>query len=422
MGKIRSKTNFLALERDWFIASIIPLKDFSVNLKTHLWNTLSGQSIKICYNINKLAELPFLKKFHFPSLSFKAFSGRPSRVVGIDIGISSSKVVQLKYENERAVLETYGELLNGQYFKGTEGLGGGFLRYLDNDVAALLKDVMKESNIVTKDAVVAIPATSSFVTTLSFPVIPRKEIEEAIPYEARKYIPISISEVVLDWEIFDQQNNEDKVEVLLVAVPREMIEKLKRIATLANINLKALEVETFSLVRSLVVNDSTPTAIINLGSQSTTICMVDKGKLKVSHNLSRGSQELTNALQRGMGIDKDRAESIKKDTGLSDKPEEKEITSISSPLVDVLFAEIERMISMQNRKTSRKIQKINLTGGGSNLKGIVDYASIKLGLEVTKGNPFSRLVTPAFLQPVLRELAPSFSVAVGLALHEISSS
>lgn len=370
-----------------------------------------------------MVEIPFLKKFKFPKFSTKLFSSGTSRVVGIDIGISSTKVVQLKYESERAVLETYGELLNAGYFKETAGIGGGFLRYLDSDIAALTKDVLKESNVTTKDAVIAIPATSSFVTTLTFPVIPRKEIETAIPFEARKYIPISISEVILDWEILEQdsENPADKVEVLLVAVPREMIEKLKRIAALAGINIKALEVETFSMVRSLVGREATPTAIINLGSQATTIAMVDKGKLRVSHNLNRGSQELTKALERGMGVGHDRAEAIKKEVGLSDKVEEKEMTSIISPLVDVLLSEIERMIVIQNRKSQRKIQKIILTGGGSNLKGIVDYASIKFGIETTKGNPFSRLVTPAFLQPVLREIGPSFPVSVGLALYELSS-
>lgn len=369
-----------------------------------------------------MIDLPFLKKLGLPKFSLNLFSKSPSRIVGIDIGISSTKVVQLKYESERAVLETYGELLNFNYFKEIMAAGGGFLRYPDSDVAELLKDVTRESKVTTKEAVVGIPATSSFVTTVNFPLIPRKEIETAIPFEARKYIPISISEVVLDWEIFEPTGDQpDKVEVILVAVPKEMIEKLKRIAGLAGINLRALEVETFSMVRSLIGQDPTPAAIINLGSQTTTIAMVDKVKLRVSHNLNRGSQELTKALERGMGINSERAETIKKEIGLSDRVEEKEITSIISPLVEVLFAEIERLISMQNRRSPRKIQKIILTGGGSNLKGIVDFASIKFGVEVTKGNPFGRLVTPAFLQPALRELGPSFPVAVGLALHELTT-
>src|SRR3989344_4313719 len=165
-------------------------------------------------------DIPFLKNLNLSQLfSGKLFSSHPNHIVGIDIGVSSTKVVQLKYESERAILETYGELLNVNYFKEVSGVGGGFLRYLDQDIAALVKDILKESHVPPREAVVAIPATSSFVTTLSFPLIPRNEIENAIPYEARKYIPISISEVALDWEILEPTNDQpDLVEVLLVAV------------------------------------------------------------------------------------------------------------------------------------------------------------------------------------------------------------
>jgi Tfp pilus assembly PilM family ATPase len=131
--------------------------------------------------------------------------------------------------------------------------------------------------------------------------------------------------------------------------------------------------------------------------------------------------EITRALERGLNIDKDRAEIIKKDIGLSPRPEEKEIASIISPFVEVLFAEVERMIALYNRRAPRQVQKIILSGGGSGLKGLVDYASIRLGVEVTRGNPFSRVITPAFMQPLLRELGPNFPIAVGLALHEITN-
>ena len=341
-------------------------------------------------------------------------------MVGLDIGTSSSKVVQLKYLSERAVLETYGEILNENYFKEANASGSGFLRYTDSNLVELVKDIFRESKITTTDTVMSIPSTSSFITTLSFPLIPKKEIETAIPYEARKYIPISISEVILDWEIMEPEEKENKTEVLLVAVPREMIEKLKRISTAAGLNLKALEVETFSSVRSLMRRDPYPTAIVNIGHLNTSIAMVEKGKMRVSHNISRGAQEITRALEHGLGVSAEKAEEVKKETGLSSRMENREIDSVIRPLVEILFSEIERMISLQNRHSDHRLQKIILTGGGANLKGLVEYAGLKFGLESSLGNPFNRLVTPTFLQPVLKEIGPNFSVAVGLALHEIS--
>ncbi len=366
-------------------------------------------------------DIPFLKKITLPKFSLGFLSGKPTSVIGVDIGMHSTKVVQLRYERERAILETYGELLTEGYIKGATAERGSLLRYLDSDIASLLKDLLRESNTTSKEAVLSIPAASSFVTPVSFPRLAKKEIDQAMPYEARKYVPIPASEVVLDWDIFEPEEGKDTIDVLLVAVPREIVEKFKRVAESVGIHPRALEVETFSLTRSLVGSDQTPTAIINLGHISTTISLVDKGRVRISHNFGRGSQELTRALERGLGVTRDRAEEIKRNTGLSERIEEKETTSVMTPLVETLFAEIERMISLYNRKAPRKIQKINLTGGGSNLKGLVDYVSGKFGIEVTRGNPFARMVTPAFMQPVLREIGPSFSVAAGLALREITT-
>lgn len=366
-------------------------------------------------------EIPFLKKILPPQFSFRFLSGKPDHIVGVDIGAASTKVVQLHYDGQRAILETYGELLNEGYLKTAEGTGAGFLRYLNGDIASLLTDVFREANVTTSEAVFSIPATASFVTAISLPKIAQKEIEKAIPFEARKYVPIPISEVVLDWDILDQGEDRNTVDVLLVAVPREIVEKFERVGKLANIRMRALEVETFSLVRALIKQDPIPTALINLGSQSTTLAIVDGGKLRISHNFARGSQELTRALERGLNVNRERAEALKRDVGLSDRMEEREIASIMAPLIDGLLAEIERLISQYNRRSERHIQKINLTGGGSNLKGMVERTASRFGIEVARGDPFARIVFPAFMQPVLRSIGPSFSVAVGLALHEITS-
>ncbi len=366
-----------------------------------------------------MVDIPFIKKLQLPSFSWNIFASKPTRIVGIDIGLQSAKVIQLKYQNERAILESYGELLSEGYLKTGGSPGGGFLRYADTDIAELIKDVLKESNISTTDAVFSVPATSSFITTFTLPRMSPKEIEQAIPFEARKYVPIPIAEVVLDWDVME--TTETNSTVLLVAVPREIIDKFKRIADMVNLKLLALEVETFSMVRSLIGPDQTPTLIVNFGHQVTTLVIADHGKLRVSHNISRGAQELTRALEQGLNITKERAEAVKREIGIDERIEEQETTSILSPLVESLLSEIERIISLYNRKAERKIQKISLTGGGSNLKGLIDHMSIKFGVEVARGNPFARVVTPAFMQPMLREIGPIFSVATGLALHEITT-
>ena len=365
-------------------------------------------------------DIPFFKKFKpLEGLSWNIFASKPSHVVGIDIGTYSTKVVQLRYEKERGILETYGELLNNVYFKGESPETDVFHR-TDQEVSLLLQDLLKESGVTSKEAVLAVPASASFITTVSFPPVPSKELNEAIPYEARRYIPIPISEVELDWEVVGLNESREKIEVILIAVPKEIIDKLKRVSLLAGLNLRALEVETFSMTRSLAAGDLLPTGLVNFGHKTTTLAITDRGKLRVSHNFNKGSFELTKTLERGLGISQERAESLKREIGLSEKVEEKEIASVIAPFIETQFSEIERFISIYNRKAPRSVQKINLTGGGSNLKGLVEYTVSKFGVEVARGNPFARTVAPAFMQPILRELGPSFSVAAGLALHELT--
>lgn len=369
-----------------------------------------------------MIDVSFLKKLVPPKLSFKFLGSKPSTVVGINIGSVSTKVVQLRYEGERAILETYGELKNEGYLKTADSLSqGGPLHYLDRDIAILLQDVLREANVTARDGVFSLPASAAFLTLMSFPRSLEREIAAAIPYEARKYVPIPIAEVAFEWMILDSPEPRDQIEVLLVAVPKEAVEKVTRVGELAGIRVAALEVEPFSMVRSLVGRDNTATAIINLGYRSTTVAFADRGILRIAHTIARGSQELTRALERGLAVAPDRAEAVKKDVGISERLEEREITSVIAPLIDTLFAEIERIISAYNRKAGRKVQKVNLTGGGADLKGIVEYAAGRFGMEVARGNPFSRVVSPPFMAPILRDIGPSFSVAVGLALREITT-
>lgn len=368
-----------------------------------------------------VADFSFLKKLARPGFSLSFLSQKPSQVIGLSIGGYSSKVVQLRRESERAILETYGEIKNEGYLTHPEqSHGGGALPYADADVAMLIKDLIREANVTTNQAVCTIPATAAFITVISFPRSLEHEIAQAVPYEARKYVPIPIAEVLLEWMILEEAEMRDTIDVLLVAVPREIVEKFKRVAQAAGLMLRGLEVEPFSTVRALAGHDQSPMAIANVGHRAATLIFVDKGFIRMTHTIGRGSQELTLALERGLGVGKERAEQAKRDIGLSERIEEREITSVLEPLVEMLFAEIARTTALYNRRAPRKIQRLTLTGGGAHLKGIVEYAATKLGMEVTRGNPFARLVTPPFLQPLLRDIGPDFSTAVGAALKEFT--
>lgn len=367
-----------------------------------------------------MVEIPFFKKIQFPKFNFRFPLGAAS-FVGIDIGSDSVKVVQLRKERERAILETYGELKARRYFE--KPVGGGiaaFLQASDQSIAELLGDVIRESNVTAKHLIFSIPAASSFVTEVRFPLIGRDEIEAAVPFEAKKYIPIPLSEVALDWQITEEDETAKRVAVLLAAVPKEVVAKYQRVADLLKLELKAVEIEAFSLVRSLLPGDRGVTALIHWGSLVTTLTVADARRIRLVHNVGHGSREATLALTQSLGVAFERAEEMKRQVGLSEKPEEREIAGVIRPTIDAILADFERTMLAYNRTSKRKIQRIIISGGGASLGGLVDHVARRYGLETALGNSFGRTVFPAFLQPVLREIAPNFAVATGLALREIA--
>ncbi len=359
------------------------------------------------------------------------FWAKSQGIVGVDIGSSSIKVVQLKKEKEQAVLETYGELATGPYAKGSVGQ---VVRLEENTVAGMLKDLVKESGITIKEAAVSIPVKDSLVTIIKLPLVSEKEMDEVVKFEARKYIPVPLSEVDLDWWILqpekqseeDEENGDEEdeleakkevVEVLLVAIHKGMVQKYQTILSKAGFKIKLFEIEIFSAWRSTVFRQATPVMIIDLGASSTKMSVIDGGLLRASHTIDRGAQALTSAISKSLKISFDRAEEMKRQIGISSKPEYVELVRVMDSVLGFTFSDAKQFMLNYRRKYNNSVGQVILTGGGALLKGIVDTAVKNLGVEVVLTDPFNKTEYPPFLQEALKEIGPSFSNAVGLALR-----
>ncbi len=366
--------------------------------------------------------------FSFKGIKDLVFPQDTQNVLGIDIGSSGIKVVQLRKEKERAVLETYGEIAVGPY----NNLAVGQAAKLSEEKAIeVIRDVLKEANVKAKKVVVSIPLKSSFVTVINMPVVDGKDISEMIELEARRYIPISISEVEMDWWVFPEavdrglgggspEEGSDKrkfVKVLLVAIHKDIISKYKDIISRIGLELLSFEVESFSMIRSSIGRETSPVVVIDLGASSVKMAIVDFGMMIAAHSVGKGSQDLTSAISHSLGIDFSRAEEMKREIGLSDLPEHKEIRSIMDPVLAYIFSEVGSVVKDYQGKYNRTVSKVILTGGGSLLKGVSDSAKKQLGLDVELADPFSKTGYPAFLSPSLKKSGPIFSVSLGLALR-----
>src|SRR3989338_6923107 len=351
--------------------------------------------------------------------------------LGIDIGTAAIKIVELEKSGGRFVLKNYGlfELKGTDVQSSGPGTGQSILKLPDQEIIWGIKELIKKGNIKSTDAIASIPSFSTFTTIIEMPYLSEQELAKALPFEARKYIPIPLSEVVLDWSIIDILNpagpgtsgsasKPATIQVFLAAVPRDETEKYRRIMKSAGLNLRALELENTALIRALLGNDLSTTAIINIGGRSTSIVIINKGYEQVSHNYEVGGFEITKSIARSLNVSLEKAEDLKRKIGL--KPSAENIVNEAmSPLVDMMVFEAKKTISNYESSKNIKVSKVLLVGGLSNMPHFMEYFKKKLNMDVYGANAFARVVYPQQLSPVIQELANAFAIAAGLAMREI---
>ncbi len=377
---------------------------------------------------------PFSKILQDGLSMFSSKSG--GSVVGIDIGSSAIKVVQLKKKGAKAVLETYGALSLGPYVDG--GVVGQTTNLPIEKIALALTDVMREAGITTKDAAIAIPASASLVFLIELPaIIDEKQLATIIPTEARKYIPVPISEVSLDyWPIPKRDSALDgtvgsdgklikespKTEVLVAAIHNDTITKYREIVSKTNFSASFFEIELFSSIRSSFGRELSTVLILDLGALKTKLSIIEYGVVRKFHSIDRGSQDITNSLSKSLGLPFLQAEQMKREFGLFGNTKDPNIPEIILLQVDYILSETNSVILNYEKQYGKTISKVILTGGGVLLKGFKERAAEQLRSEVVLAHPFDKVEAPAFLDAVLESAGPEFAVAAGLALRKLQES
>ena len=361
--------------------------------------------------------------------------------VGIDIGSSSIKVVQVSREKEKLVLATYGELAVGPYADLSIGASASFGA---DKLISIVSDLFKEAGVTAVTVAFSIPLKSSLILVVEMPDLPLEALAQAVPIEARKYIPVPIAEVGLDWQPLPRERQNfanvpvgekeklpkttdptlkgvhvpaQKIEVLLAAIHKETIALYQKLAQGLKIEPRFFEIETFSTLRSVVSpSDRAPVAVIDMGASSTKMTIVEGGMGKISHTIGKGSQDVTGAISKSLSVDFAKAEEIKRELGLSRRGVEADTLSVAvTPIVEYIFTEANRVIVNYQRRYKRPVDRALLVGGGALLRGTPDIAVRRLGLDVAIAHPFERLNSPPSMSRVLEEAGPSFAVAIGLA-------
>ena len=366
------------------------------------------------------------------------FSKENLNYLGVDIGSAGIKVVELKNEGGRPRLITYG------YVDEAIKMSHDSTKEEQAKNVALLKSILEKSNVTTKKVVVGIPSFSVFSSVISLPIMNQKDLAQAVYWQAKKIVPISLDEMTLDWKILNdkevaenkikKEKNKDNKEgekkevkpepkkkdlkILIAAAPKKLVSKYVELFKSAELELISLETENFALERSLVGGDKNPVMIVDIGSITSDISVVENGIPVLSRSVDTGGEAITKAVMNSMHVDRKRAEQFKKDIGFN--AGQGNLPKVMEESIAPIINEIKYSFDLYaSRQTNQRIEKIVLTGGSAFLPNMPEYLSKLLNIQVFVGDPWDRVIYPVELKPVLSNLAPRFSVAVGLAMREI---
>ncbi len=347
---------------------------------------------------------------------------KSASVIGVDIGSSSLKVVQLRRDRGVVVLETYGELALAPYSGGEAGQATNLPA---EKIAETLRDLVREANVTTVDAGVSIPFSRSLLKLVTLPYRDDPEEQKTmIELEARKYIPVPVTEVQLDWFIVpvvgaEQAAAPTTIDVLLVAVHNDELSLLDGVVRGANLAASFYEIEIFSTIRAVVEEPVLPVLVLDIGASATKVYVVEHGVVAFSHNIPEGGQDVTRTIAAANGLQISKAEALKKEHGFG-VPKENGYDKRTIELVfSRIFSEAQRAISQFEMAKNKKISSLVLTGGGGVTKELAAYAKTFFSVDVKVADPFAKTEAPEFMRPVLEAIGPEFAVAVGLALRKL---
>ncbi|MFH1971245.1 MAG: type IV pilus assembly protein PilM, partial [Patescibacteria group bacterium] len=288
------------------------------------------------------------------------------------------------------------------------------------DLALLIKKLHKEAKISSKEVVIALPEEKVFTRVIQFPLLTDQEIASAIKWEAEQYIPIPIKEAIVQHQIIsrDDKTPNSGIKVLLVAVPRSLVEIYVRLLQSSGLTVVKAETELLALTRVFASTDKT-TLIIDFGATSTDIAICNNGVLSFSRSVPTAGEAFTRAISQSLNMEILQAEEYKKTYGLSSQLEEK-IKGALTPVVRLMSDEIKKAIYYYQTEEKGSVPSaVILSGGSSGMPEVVTYLSKFLGLEIVVGNPFARVSMSPEVSKIIAPYAPLYSIAVGLAMADI---
>lgn len=346
--------------------------------------------------------------------------GKKKNVIGLDIGSSSIKMVELK--DERSGYQLQNLAISPLP---PEAIVDGALMDSATIIEAI-RETIAGSKTKSKDVVTSVSGHSVIVKKISLPVMTEAELEESIQWEAEKYIPFDINDVNIDFKIFGStRENPDLMDVILIAAKKDIINDYVSVVMESGLNPMIIDLDAFALENMLAINyeigDGDTIAIANIGANVTNISVLKNNTSAFSRDIFRGGSQMTEEIQRQLHVDHEEAEKIKVGTKV-DLSAQSVIQSVLKTASESLSVEIGNSLDFfQSSASNDRINKLYLSGGGSKIKDFDIILQQQIGIPVEVVNPFKKIEYSGkdFDLEYLREVGPMMAVGVGLASRKV---
>ena len=348
------------------------------------------------------------------------FLSKKKNVIGLDIGCSSIKLVELKEDKNGFKLQNLAISTLPP-----EAIVDGAL--MDSvTIIDAIRDAIAASKTKTKDVVTSVSGHSVIVKKISLPFMTEAELEESIQWEAERYIPFDINDVNIDFQIFGSTpENPEVMDVVLVAAKKDIINDHVSVIMESGLNPVIIDIDSFALENMLAINyeieKEESIAVANVGASITNINIIRNNVSAFTRDIFKGGNQITEEIQRQLHVDHEEAENIKVGTKV-DLTSQTIIQNVLKTASESLANEIGNSIEFfQSTTTYEKIAKLYLSGGGSKIKGFDIILQQQIGIPVEIVNPFKKIDYSGrnFDLEYLREIGPNMAVGVGLASRKV---
>jgi type IV pilus assembly protein PilM len=351
------------------------------------------------------------------NLGFLRSIGQREGYVAFDIGSSSVKMVE-------AVVDKSGcHLLNAGVVPLPSGAVQNNMVVEDRSVAEAIRKLTQQHGVRSNKVISAVPGRAVIIKKIQMPRQDEDELEANVEFEANKLIPENLENVNLDYQVLGFLEGGNKMEVLLVAVKKEIVNSFADVIEAAGLTPAIIDVDYFAMESMYETNYEPQAAgevigLIHIGARYTSINVLGNGISTFTGDLPVGGAEFTDSLRRGMQVSDEEAETIKV-AGELNGNKGAGLETWLRPAAESLAEEIQRTLSLYGAIASEEgIRNIYLTGGGAKVVGLTSVMEERLGVPVQLAEPFRNFhVSKNLNRAALADLAPLLGVAVGLAIR-----